>query len=139
MSFIIRCQGGHKRIQTYDSLEHEAEAIAFINRGGWKCTQCQTLLIAETYTEPTMITKIEYTCKAGHSQVITYSGMSREFVELAAKLTDGSSPLYVHPPGPESSIGKCGICGAQLTSRVLDGSSNNTSDDPQPPAEAAGT
>lgn len=86
-----------------------------------------------------MITKIEYTCKAGHKQVITYTGMSREFAESCAKLTDGTSPLYVHPPGPESSIGKCGICGAQLSSRVLDGPSDDTDHNPQSPAQTPST
>lgn len=80
-----------------------------------------------------MITKIEFTCKEGHQQVITYTGMQREFAESVAKLMDGSSPLYVFPPGPESSIGKCGICGAQLTSRVLDESTGDKDNSTQPP------
>lgn len=83
-----------------------------------------------------MITKIEFTCKAGHQQIITYTGMQREFAESVAKLTDGSSPLYKFPPGPESSIGKCGICGAQLTSRVIDEPAGDSGDNPPPAASS---
>jgi hypothetical protein len=39
---------------------------------------------------------------------------TREYAELFAGLLDGTSTMYVHPPGPESVIGKCGICGAQI-------------------------
>lgn len=64
-------------------------------------------------------TQIEYRCANGHVQIIRYQGMTRHFAEQVAGLCDGTSPMYVFPPGPESTIGKCGICGAQLSSKVL--------------------
>ncbi len=86
-----------------------------------------------------MIHKVTFTCKAGHSQTIEYIGLTREFAETQAKLIDGSSPLYKFPPGPDSIIGKCGICKAQLTSTVLDEPSDDTISHPSPPASVPGT
>ncbi len=47
-------------------------------------------------------------CEAGHVQTLRISKeMSREWVEQLAGLLDGTSPLYVFPPGSDSPIGKC--------------------------------
>lgn len=78
-----------------------------------------------------MITKIEFTCTNGHQQYIEFKGLAREQAEFTAKLMDGSSAAYKFPPGPESSIGKCGICNAQLTSRVLDEPAGDSPVNPQ--------
>lgn len=47
-------------------------------------------------------------------QVLHFGAASfpREWVESYAQLLCGTSPLYVFPPGPNSPIGKCGVCGA---------------------------
>jgi hypothetical protein len=63
---------------------------------------------------------IVFRCESGHEQRITYHGMPREMVEFQAGLLDGTSPYYVHPPGPESQIGKCGICGSQVKATVVE-------------------
>jgi len=39
---------------------------------------------------------------------------AREDAELFAGLLDGTSTMYVYPPGPESVLGKCGTCGAKI-------------------------
>lgn len=58
-------------------------------------------------------------CEGGHTQVIKVDGkLGREWAEAQAGLLDGSSSMYIHPPGPESVIGKCGICQKPITCRV---------------------
>lgn len=64
---------------------------------------------------------VTMTCGNGHVQQVVYSGVARAFVEGVAGLMDGTSPMYVHPPGPDSVIGKCGICRAWLKAKVEDG------------------
>ena len=62
---------------------------------------------------------IEATCDNGHSQVMQVAGnLGREYAERLAGLLDGTSDLYRYPPGEESVIGKCGICGAKITCEV---------------------
>lgn len=39
-------------------------------------------------------------------------------VEDFAGLMDGTSPMFIYPPGPGSPIGKCGICRGQLMSTI---------------------
>ncbi len=59
------------------------------------------------------------TCDNGHIQTMTYGpGFTREWVEAQARILDGTSEMYVFKPGPESVIGKCGICGAQIKCEV---------------------
>jgi hypothetical protein len=41
-----------------------------------------------------------------------------EWAGTLSQLLDGTSPLYVHPPGPLSPIGKCAICQAPLQATV---------------------
>jgi hypothetical protein len=40
------------------------------------------------------------------------------YAETLAGLLDGSSPLYIYPPGEGSPIGKCAVCGAKLNCTV---------------------
>lgn len=89
------------------------------------------LLSLSRTLERLVITKIEFTCTNGHQQYIEFKGLAREQAEFTAKLMDGSSAAYKFPPGPESSIGKCGICNAQLTSRVLDEPAGDSPVNPQ--------
>ena len=42
----------------------------------------------------------------------------RTYAENFAKLLDGTFPGYIYPPGPDSPIGKCGICGGKLETSV---------------------
>ena len=60
-----------------------------------------------------MLITARCTGKPEHVQQITMA-CTREYAELFAGLLDGSSTLYVHPPGPQSVTGKCGICRAQI-------------------------
>lgn len=57
-------------------------------------------------------------CENGHAQTIRFLDLPREYVLGMAGLLDGTSPLYVYPPGSESLIGKCGICRAQIRATV---------------------
>lgn len=75
----------------------------------------------EEYSEKLMgLQIIEVVCDNQHKQQIKYVGVSREFAEMQCGLLDGTSPMYLFPPGPESSIGKCGICGAKITAKVVE-------------------
>lgn len=57
-------------------------------------------------------------CENGHDQVIIVRGLDLDTVKGMAGLIDGTSPMYVYPPGPESMIGKCGICRGKIMSEV---------------------
>lgn len=59
-------------------------------------------------------------CESGHEQKIGYYGLHRPFVESVAGFMDGTSPMFKYPPGAESAIGKCGICGKQVKATVTD-------------------
>ncbi len=60
-------------------------------------------------------------CGEGHSQTLQVdASMGLEFVKQWAGLMDGTSPFYLNPPGAESMIGKCGICGSQIKCSVED-------------------
>jgi hypothetical protein len=67
-----------------------------------------------------MLITARCTGKPEHVQQMTMN-CTREYAELFAGLLDGSSTMYVHPPGPESVIGKCGICRAQIRCVVEEG------------------
>lgn len=56
--------------------------------------------------------EVTATCESGHSQVtkLDAKAFTKEGAELFAGLLDGTSPAFLYPPGPESVIGKCGIC-----------------------------
>ncbi len=51
--------------------------------------------------------KVTAKCENGHEQFVTYYDMTREQVEVIIGLVDGTSPLYIYPPGENSVIGKC--------------------------------
>jgi hypothetical protein len=44
--------------------------------------------------------------------------LGRGHAESLGELLDGTSPHYIHPPGPGSPIGKCAICQGKLTATV---------------------
>jgi hypothetical protein len=64
---------------------------------------------------------IEATCEKGHRQLLQIEGQGREWALTLAGLLDGSSEMYRFPPGPESPIGKCGVCGSQISCEVKEG------------------
>ncbi len=37
---------------------------------------------------------------------------------MQAELLDGSSDMYIYPPGPDSVIGSCGICQSKFKCTV---------------------
>ena len=56
-------------------------------------------------------------CKAQplkHAKVLRITGKDEEYAKTLAGLLDGTSHLYVYKPGPDSPIGKCGVCGSAL-------------------------
>lgn len=55
---------------------------------------------------------VKAVCESGHVQTfkLDCNTFSREYAEQWAALLDGTSQMYVYPPGRESVIGKCGIC-----------------------------
>lgn len=64
--------------------------------------------------------RVRVECSSGHEQTIKYDeSFSLEWVETQCGLLDGTSPLYEYPPGPESVIGKCGICGKQVKCSIV--------------------
>jgi hypothetical protein len=62
---------------------------------------------------------VHMTCSNGHQQAFFLDG-NIEWARHIALLLDGSSALYIHDPrvARDSNIGRCGVCRAQLTSRV---------------------
>jgi hypothetical protein len=76
------------------------------------------------------------TCQQGHSQTIRLQGYSREAAEMWAGLLDGTAAVYVYPPGPESVIGKCGICQTPFTCTVTEEQPAPVAiEDPPPPQQ----
>jgi len=66
-----------------------------------------------------MVHELEVKCENGHSQTIRYVGLEKTFVEELGALIDGSSRFYRYPPGPDSPIGKCGLCKGGVASRIV--------------------
>ena len=66
--------------------------------------------------------RVTFSCKQGHTQIITWYGQDESFVRNWAKLVDGTSPLYSFPPREDkySVLGKCGICRSLLSSDIED-------------------
>ena len=65
-------------------------------------------------------TVIEICCEQGHRQAIKVDpDLGEEWARGLAGLMDGTSPMYLYPPGANSPIGKCGICGTPITATVL--------------------
>lgn len=65
-------------------------------------------------------------CEKGHTQQLNIIGMGMEYAKDYAGLLDGTSRFFVHPidktrppsETPYSHVGKCGICGAWITTTV---------------------
>ena len=63
------------------------------------------------------IIRLTVTCTKDpdHSKLLKIdASLGMEYAETFAGLLCGTSPLYVHKPGPKSPIGKCATCGGQL-------------------------
>jgi hypothetical protein len=65
---------------------------------------------------------IKLRCARDHEQIIRFRNVDRTFAERLAGILDGTSPLYIYPPGPESTIAKCGLCLDNITATVEDDS-----------------
>jgi hypothetical protein len=67
--------------------------------------------------------KITAVCESSpsHIQKLTIDEkLGKAYAKQLAGLLDGTSPMYLYPPGPESVIGKCGICKAQIKCNVTE-------------------
>lgn len=54
-----------------------------------------------------------------HAKVVRVrSRLGKRKAEELAELLDGSSLAYVHPPGPQSPIGHCCVCGGEVEATV---------------------
>jgi hypothetical protein len=67
--------------------------------------------------------QFQITCRCekseNHAKVLRFAReFDREYVEVLAKLIDGSSPHYIYHPGANSPMGKCATCGGKLTAIV---------------------
>ena len=64
--------------------------------------------------------EVTATCENGHTQKLRLdaNSYSKAGAEQWAGLMDGTSPFFLHPPGDESVIGKCGICGKRFKCSV---------------------
>jgi hypothetical protein len=60
-----------------------------------------------------------------HAKVVRVKArLGRRRAEELAELLDGTSLAYVHPPGPQSPVGRCVVCGGECeaeVSEVIDG------------------
>ena len=79
----------------------------------------------EVETEERHYFRITVRCKSEpltHAKILTFVFSDevggKEYCETFAGLIDGTSRHYVYPPGPNSPIGKCGICQGELTTEV---------------------
>ena len=63
--------------------------------------------------------KIQCVKNADHAKILRFGSLiSWEEVDRLGGLMCGTSPLYIHKPGPGSPIGKCALCGGQLEYEV---------------------
>jgi hypothetical protein len=53
-----------------------------------------------------------------HAKVLEMRGRGLEYARDLAGLLDGTSDMYIYKPGPDSPIGKCGLCGAKVYASV---------------------
>jgi hypothetical protein len=54
-----------------------------------------------------------------HSKVVRVKArLGRRRAEELAELLDGTSLAFVHPPGPNSPIGRCCVCGGECEAEV---------------------
>jgi hypothetical protein len=57
--------------------------------------------------------------QATHTKVLRVKArLGRRRAEELAELLDGTSLAYVHPPGPQSPIGRCCVCGGECEAEV---------------------
>ena len=60
-----------------------------------------------------------------HAKVIRVKArLGRRKAEELAELLDGTSLAYIHPPGQQSPIGRCCVCGSECeatVSEIMDG------------------
>lgn len=60
-----------------------------------------------------------------HAKVVRVKAkLGKRKAQELADLLDGSSLAYVHPPGPQSPIGRCCVCGGEVeaeVSEIVDG------------------
>lgn len=60
-----------------------------------------------------------------HAKIVRVKArLGKRKAQELAELLDGSSLAYVHPPGPNSPIGRCCCCGAEVeteVSEIVDG------------------
>lgn len=64
---------------------------------------------------------IECRCHNNHHQTLKVElSLGIEYARNLAGLLDGTSPMYLVPPGESSLLGKCGICGSSITATVID-------------------
>jgi hypothetical protein len=55
----------------------------------------------------------------GHAKTVRFdAALGMEYAETLAGLLDGSSRFYIFPPSKLSPIGKCGICGGNLSCTI---------------------
>jgi hypothetical protein len=57
--------------------------------------------------------------QATHAKVVRVKArLGRRRAEELAELLDGTSLAYVYPPGPQSPIGRCCVCGGECEAEV---------------------
>lgn len=65
---------------------------------------------------------VELKCDDGHEQRLTLEGFNKAMAKDYVGLLTGKSPTFVHPVAPgrgtPGSVGKCGICGADVNASV---------------------
>ena len=62
---------------------------------------------------------VQCTQNKAHVKILSLDpALGMDYAEDFAGLLDGSSPFFIHKPGPLSPIGKCGICNAQLRATI---------------------
>ena len=67
-----------------------------------------------------------------HQKLLKFSAeLGMDYVETFAGLLCGTSPHYVHKPGPNSPIGKCATCGGQIEYTIEEVEAKNAKDDRQ--------
>jgi hypothetical protein len=82
--------------------------------------------------------RITVQCAANkaHAKLISLErSLGRECAETFAALLDGSSRWFIHRPGPNSPLGKCAVCGAQLKCAIEERSPEDA--EPEEPSKTA--
>jgi hypothetical protein len=62
---------------------------------------------------------VQCTANKAHAKLISVDhSLGMEYASTLAGLLDGSSRHFIHKPGPNSPLGKCGVCQAQIKCTV---------------------